>query len=300
MSKMILFGANGFMGKHLAAYFSRNYEVVCVQRKPEASRQKIRFVQWDGKNPGDWCQELEGADVVLNLAGKSVDCRYTEENKAAIFSSRLESTRVIGEAIRQCQDKPKVWLNAASATIYRHSFEPMTESQGIIGEGFSVEVCKAWEKSFFEFSDLGVRQIALRTSIVLGNDGGVMNPFKNLVKIGFGGKMGNGKQMFSWIHIEDACRAIAFLIQHETCSGVYNIASPNPVTNTELMQALRKRYHRPFGFPMPKALLEFGAKLIKTETELILKSRYVIPEKLLGENFKFKYPEIEHCLEAID
>ncbi len=297
---MILFGANGFMGKHIASYFSESYEVVCVQRKLDATKENIRFVSWDGKNPGDWCRELDGAHVVINLAGKSVDCRYTEENKAAIFSSRLDSTRVIGEAIRQCVNKPKVWLNAASATIYKHAFEPMTESHGIIGEGFSVEVCKAWEKTFFEFRDLGVRQIALRTAIVLGNDGGVMSPFKMLTKLGFGGKMGNGKQLFSWIHIEDACRAIEFLIDSPDCSGPYNISSPNPIPNSEFMQALRKRYKRPFGIPLSKSLLEFGARLIKTETELILKSRYVIPKKLIHEGFQFKYPKIEHCLEAID
>lgn len=298
--KIILFGANGFMGQHLIAYFSKNNEVVAIQRTPQTDREQVRYVSWDGKNPGAWCQELEDADVVINLAGKSVDCRYTEANKAAIFSSRLDSTRAIGEAIRQCKVKPKVWLNAASATIYRHSFEPMTESKGIIGEGFSVEVCKAWEKAFFEFRDLGVRQIALRTSIVLGNDGGVMVPFKNLTKFGFGGKMGDGRQLFSWIHIEDACRAIEFLVKQEDLSGVYNIAAPNPITNAAFMQALRKRYKRPFGLPLPKKLLEFGARIIQTETELILKSRYVIPEKLLNEGFHFKYPAIENCLEAID
>lgn len=298
--KIILFGANGFMGQHLISYFSKNHEVVAIQRKAQENKEHVRYLTWDGKNPGAWCQELEGADVVINLAGKSVDCRYTEDNKAAIFSSRLDSTRAIGEAIRKCAVKPKVWLNAASATIYRHSFEPMTESHGIIGEGFSVEVCKAWEKTFFEFSDLGVRQIALRTSIVLGNGGGVMVPFKNLVKFGFGGKMGNGKQMFSWIHIEDACRAIEFLVNHENLSGVYNIAAPNPIPNSAFMQALRKRYRRPFGLPLPKKLLEFGARIIKTETELILKSRYVIPEKLPAAGFQFKYPVIENCLEAID
>ncbi|MGV3630695.1 MAG: TIGR01777 family oxidoreductase [Bacteroidota bacterium] len=298
--KIIIFGANGFMGQHLLSCFSKTGEVIAVQRTPGNNAKNIRYVSWDGKNPGAWCTELEGADLVINLAGKSVDCRYTEANKAAIFSSRLDSTRAIGEAIGQCRLRPKVWINAASATIYRHSFEPMTESHGIIGEGFSVEVCKAWEKSFFDFRDLGVRQIALRTSIVLGNGGGVMGPFKNLVKFGFGGKMGDGKQIFSWIHIEDVCRAISFLAEHENCSGVYNIAAPNPIPNAEFMHALRKRYHRSFGIPLSKSLLEFGAKLIGTETELILKSRYVIPKKLVHEGFQFKYLHMEECLEAID
>lgn len=298
--KIILFGANGFMGKHLAAYFAKNHEVVAVQRGTKADEGNIRYRSWDGKSFGDWCGELEGSDVVINLAGKSVDCRYTEANKAAIFSSRLESTRIIGEAISSCAVKPKVWMNAASGTIYQHSFVPMTESKGIIGKGFSVDVCQAWEKTFFESSVPGVRQVALRTAIVLGNDGGVMVPFKRLTQWGLGGKMGPGNQLFSWIHIGDVCRALDFLIEREESSGVYNIAAPNPIPNTEFMQALRKRYKRPFGLPLPKALLEFGAKLIKTETELILKSRYVIPEKLTDEGFRFKYPHMEQCLEAID
>lgn len=297
--KIIITATNGFMGKALVSYFKKEHQIIALQRKTQANETNVNYCVWDGKTLGTWADEFEGADVVINLAGKSVDCRYNEKNKAEIFSSRLESTAIIGKAIEQCAVKPKLWINAASATIYQHSFVPMTEKNGIIGSGFSVEVCKAWEKAFNAFNHLNIRQITLRTAIVLGSDGGVMTPFKNLTKFGLGGKMGNGKQMFSWIHILDVCRAIEFFMQHENTQGVYNLAAPNPVTNTNFMLALRKRYKRPFGLPMPNFLLEIGARMIQTETELILKSRYVIPERLLEAGFEFEYGEIEECLENL-
>lgn len=298
--KIVITATNGFIGKALVNNFKEKHEVVAVQREPQENEERVKYVLWDGKDLGPWANELDGADVLINLAGKSVDCRYNEENKAAIFASRLDSTHILAKALQLFENKPKVWLNASSATIYQHSFVPMTEKKGIIGTGFSVEVCKAWEKTFFEAEVEGVRKIALRTAIVLGNDGGVMTPFRNLTRFGLGGKMGNGGQLFSWIHIADFCRAVEFLIQREQSDGVYNIAAPNPITNKEFMQSLRERYHRKIGLPMPKFLLELGARVIKTETELILKSRYVIPERLLEEGFEFSYQHITKALSDID
>jgi uncharacterized protein (TIGR01777 family) len=173
----------------------------------------------------------------------------------------------------------------------------MTEKSGEIGTGFSVDVCQKWEKSFFDFRLIKTRQVALRTAIVLGKNGGVMIPFKRLTQLGFGGKMGDGQQQFSWIHIEDVCRSIEFIIENQSLSGEINISSPNPVQNKDFMQALRKRYNRFALIPSPSWLLELGAKLIKTETELILKSRFVIPEKLEQAGFKWRYPIIEQALE---
>jgi uncharacterized protein (TIGR01777 family) len=173
----------------------------------------------------------------------------------------------------------------------------MTESTGEIGTGFSVDVCQKWEKSFFDFQLKNTRQIALRTAIVLGKNGGVMVPFKRLTQLGFGGKMGDGQQQFSWIHIEDVCRSIEFIIQNESLNGAINVSSPNPVRNMIFMDALRKRYNRFALIPSPKWLLELGAKLIKTETELILKSRFVIPEKLEQAGFKWKFPKIEDAVQ---
>jgi uncharacterized protein (TIGR01777 family) len=295
--KIIITAANGFMGEYLVNYFSKTHEVVAIVRK-SMTFENAKTCLWDGKNADDWANELEGADVLINLAGKSVNCRYNGVNKAAIYASRLESTTVLGKAIEACENPPKLWINAASGTIYRHSLnDPMTEKRGEIGTGFSVDVCQKWEKSFFDFQLTKTRQVALRTAIVLGKNGGVMIPFKRLTQLGFGGKMGDGQQQFSWIHIEDVCRSIEFIIENQSLSGVINISSPNPVQNKDFMQALRKRYNLFAVIPSPSWLLELGAKLIKTETELILKSRFVIPEKLEQAGFKWRFPIIEQALD---
>jgi hypothetical protein len=295
--KIIITAANGFMGEALVNYFSKAHEVVAIVRK-SMTFENAKTCIWDGKNLGNWANELDGADVLINLAGKSVNCRYNEANKASIYASRLESTTILGKAIEACQNPPKIWINAASATIYRHSlYDPMTESDGEIGTGFSVDVCQKWEKSFFDFQMTKTRQVALRTAIVLGRNGGVMTPFKHLTQLGFGGKMGDGQQQFSWIHLDDVCRSIEFIIENESLNGVINVSSPNPIRNNVFMQALRQRYNRFAIIPSPVWLLEFGAKLIKTETELILKSRFVLPEKLEQAGFKWKFAKIEDALE---
>ncbi|ASS49180.1 MAG: TIGR01777 family protein [Candidatus Fluviicola riflensis] len=297
---IIITAANGFIGQSLVQHLKDNYRIVALVRTSLPSTPDVTYYVWDGRTAGEWKHELEGAFAVINLAGKSVNCRYNDINKAAIYSSRLESTHVIGKAIEACIVKPKVWMNAASATIYAHSLDrPNTEANGVIGTGFSVDVCQQWEAAFNAYNHFGVRQIALRTAIVLGKKGGVMTPFKRLAYLGMGGKMGPGNQQFSWIHELDVCRAIEHLLLNEASSGAYNIASPNPVRNIVFAATLRKKLRVPFGIPQPKWLLEFGARLIKTETELILKSRYVIPERLLQEGFVFQFPEIEGCLEDI-
>lgn len=314
---VIITAANGFIGRHLVQYLKGTYRIIALVRTLPASHHTnsslrfrthshsdftpdIKYYAWDGRTVGKWSVEFEGALAVINLAGRSVNCRYNERNKAAIYASRLESTHVIGEAIRRCGFKPAVWINAASATIYAHSEDsPNTEANGIIGTGFSVDVCRQWEAAFTAYAGLGVRQVILRTAIVLGKEGGVMVPFKRLVRFGLGGRMGRGNQQFSWIHEDDLCAAIVHLITHETSSGVYNLSAPNPVTNTMFLQTLRQKMHIPFGIPQPKWLLEFGARLIGTETELILKSRYVLPGRLLQEGFEFQYPAMDKCLEAL-
>lgn len=295
--KVIITGGTGFLGEALATHLSKEYRVIVLTRQHRLNEKKIEYVRWDGQHLGYWTSALEGAFSVINLAGKSVDCRYNLENKQAIYNSRLDSTYIIGKAIEQCKIKPKVWINAASATIYRHSLDdPMTEDNGAYGTGFSVDVCKKWETCFFSFNHRGVRQIALRTAIVLGKSGGVMTPLRNLVKLGLGGKQGRGNQLFSWIHVDDFCRATRFLMENESSSGVYNIAAPNPITNKTFMKSLRKQLKIPFGLPIPKWLLELGAKIIKTETELILKSRFVVPKKLLLAGFHFRHQNIDQCL----
>ncbi len=287
--RIVIAGGAGFMGEALAAYLAKKYQVIILSRTVHKNADNITFVQWDGINLNEkWTKYIDGSVAVINLSGKSVNCRYNEKNKAEIFASRLNSTKAIRMAIEQCTNPPECWINAASATIYRHAEDrPMTESTGELGKGFSVEVCKAWEKTFYEVCPKNVRQIAIRTAIVIADHGSVMNYFSGLAKMFLAGKMGNGKQKFSWIHIDDFCRAVDWFLDNKNCKGTYNLASPNPVTNAQFMAWVRKKNNRKFGLPLPKLLLEMGAFLLGTETELILKSRWVLPERLLAEGFVF-------------
>lgn len=297
MERIIITAANGFLGEHLCAHFSKSYEVIALVRNVLPNTENITYAQWDGRTLGDWQAHFEGAFAVINLAGKSVDCRYNEENKRLILQSRLESTRVIGQAIEACTVKPTVWINSASATIYAHSLEkPNSESKHQIGTGFSVDVCQQWEKAFFDFAPVNVRQVALRTTIVMGKDGGAFPVIKKMVKLLLGGKQGKGNQMISWIHIEDFCRAVDHVLHTEALTGAVNVGSPNPVRNAEFMKKLRTAARRKIGFPAPEWLLKFGARIIKTETELILKSRFIAPEKLIESGFEFNYPTLDLAL----
>lgn len=290
--KVVLAGGTGFIGTFLEDKFKAlGYEVHII------SRQK-QHISWD--NHEEIVSALDHAELLINLAGKSVDCRYNETNKHEIMKSRTETTRILGEAIEKCSSPPPLWINSSTATIYRHAEDrPMTEENGEIGNGFSVEVAKAWEQAFFSFQLPHTRQVALRIAIVLGPHGGVITPFINLVRFGLGGVQGPGNQMFSWIHIEDIFGIIMFLKEREELNGVFNCSSPHPVTNRELMAELRKSMNMKFGLPSPKWLLEIGAVMIKTETELILKSRWVIPDRLERAGYPFKYMEIDQALANI-
>lgn len=298
--KLIIAGGNGFLGKVLCNHFAETNDIIVLSRERSRVQDGIRYENWDAKNIGTWKSVLENADVLINMVGRTVDCRYNEKNKKEILDSRIDSTSVLGNAIRQCKNPPKLWINSASATIYRHAEDrEMDEERGEIGSGFSVEICKAWEKWFFDFQLTSTRQVAVRTSIVLGKTGGAVKPLINLARLGLGGKQGNGNQFFSWIHEEDFARAIEFIIQHENVTGPINVVSPKPIRNKDLMKLIRKSLRMPFGLPMPKWMLEFGARIIRTETELILKSRNVIPGKLSGQGFQYNYGTIEKALEEI-
>jgi uncharacterized protein len=295
-SKIVIAGGSGFIGKYFKLRFEdEGYEVFIIGRK-----------KGNDKNLIDWNETeklktaLNEAELLINLAGKSVDCRYNDKNKAEIFSSRVNTTKRLGEIISLVEVPPKLWINSSTATIYRHAEDrPMTEEFGEIGTGFSVEVARAWERAFFEQKLEKTRQVALRIAIVLGKNGGVIIPFKNLVKCFLGGKQGNGNQMFSWIHIEDLFQTCLFILKNDKIEGILNCSSPKPITNNELMRTFRKVMKMPFGFNSPQFLLEIGARIIKTETELILKSRWVLPDRLEKLGFEWKFKTINACLEDI-
>jgi uncharacterized protein (TIGR01777 family) len=289
--KIIIAAGTGFLGKNLEKYFTdKENEVYILTRNPKRKNE----IYWDAKTLGEWKNLIENSDILINLTGKSVDCRYTEKNKHEIYSSRINSTKVLQQALDLCINKPKVWMNASSATIYTHSETQLnTEENGIIGDDFSMNICKSWEKEFFTVKNENVRKVALRTSIVLGNNGGAFPKLKLITKFGLGGKQGRGNQNVSWIHIDDFCKAIEHIIDHENISGVINITAPNPLSNEEFMRKLRTEMKIAFGLNAPIWQLEIASIFLKTETELLLKSRNVYPEKLIKNGFSFSYPDIE-------
>ena len=306
--KIILAGGTGFLGKELQAFYCKpENEIVVLSRsintlaKRNYDCKQVRVEYWPNKLNADraWMLELEGADIVINLAGKNVNCRYNDANKKEILDSRVNATDAIAEAIRHCTIKPKLWINLSSATVYRHAEDrPQNEFTGEIGDGFSEDVVRAWEKSFAQ--DVGDdRKVTMRLGIVLGKNDGVIPRLKNLVRFGLGGMHGNGKQMVNWIHLHDFLNCIEWFRTNENAAGAYNIVSPNPVTNAEMMKILRKVMGVPFGFPAPEWILKIGAWLIGTETELLLKSRWVEPKRLVDEGFNFRFPDMYEAMEDL-
>ena len=296
--KIVIAGGSGFLGQILIHYLNQHYDLVILSREERIShRVGLTYLKWDGKTIGAWGRELNGAKAVINLVGRSVDCRYNDANKRMIINSRVNATRVIGEAIWACRQPPEVWINASSATIYRHSEDKeMGEESGEIGHGFSVEVCKKWERAFYEVETPVTRQVALRIAMVLGRQGGIFPLFMKLTKLGLGGKHAGGNQFISWLHEEDFAQLIHRVIEDNRIAGIFNLCAPNPVTDSYFMKAMRRVARMPFGLPQPTWMLKLGALILGTESELILKSRRVHPEGLLKHGLKWKFPTIDRAL----
>ena len=302
--KIVLAGGSGFLGRMLAREFAASgWEVIVLSRTARKGEDSVQEVWWDGKTPGPWTKTLEGARAVINLAGRSVNCRYHAANRKLIMDSRVDSTHVLGGVIASCVVPPPVWLNSSTATIYKHSFErPMDELTGEIGatpeakDEFSIEVATAWERALEEAKTPRTRKVALRAAMVLGMaEGSVFRVLRRLARWGLGGHMGNGQQYVSWVHQKDFSRAVEWLICKEELSGPVNLAAPNPLTNGAMMRTLREACHVPFGLPAARWMLEIGAMLLRTETELIIKSRRVVPTRLLQSGFQFQFPEFERA-----
>lgn len=299
---IIIPGGTGYLGRALASSFvERGDAVIILTRSPQPAQRGITFLPWDAQSLGAWQTAIDGASAIINLAGRSVNCRYNSKNRQAIYDSRLHSTRVLGEAIQACSNPPPVWLNASSATIYRYALDrPMDEQTGELGSGFSVDVCQRWEESLFSSPTPQTRKIALRAAMVFGSDrGGVMDPFRTLVRFGLAGTIGSGQQFVSWIHLDDFVRSIHWLIEHETIEGPVNLAAPNPRTNADFMRILRLVSRQPTGLPSTRWMLEVGAFVLRTETELLLKSRRVVSTRLLEAGFQFRYPDWYGAAESI-
>lgn len=300
--KIIIPGGSGFIGKYVAYFFEKkDYEVIILTRGKTRKENNISYMNWDGKTLDTWAATFENAALILNLAGKSVDCRYNQENKKKIMESRVHSTYIIGKAIEACAAPPKVWINMSTATIYEYTLDGPAndEVNGIIGDDFSMGVAKAWEAEFNKFDLSNTRKITLRTSIVLGKEGGALHHLKPLVKCGLGGKNGSGKQFVSWIHVDDLAEMVQWFLGNPDTKGIYNCTSPTPVSNSFFMQKIRETFGIPFGLPAYKWMIEIGCFLLRSESELVLKSRKVIPKRALDEGFIFKYKNLEDALENV-
>jgi uncharacterized protein (TIGR01777 family) len=305
---IILAGGSGFLGQRVAAYLRpRNWEPIVLTRSPDASA-RFTEIAWDAKHCGAWTEALDGADAVINFTGRSVNCRYTPRNRREIMDSRVDSTRVVGEAIARCSTPPRIWLNASTATLYQHTFGPAHDESSTAydatldaKDAFSVSVGKAWEKALNDAAVPSTRKVAMRTSIVFGTvKGGVFRILRRLTKLGLGGRMGSGRQYVSWIHEEDFCRAVEWILSHDELGGPVNVTAPNPLTNAEMMAAFRRACGIPIGLPASRWMLEIGAFVMRTETELLLKSRRVVPGKLLASGFNFRFDEFEIALRELE
>jgi len=301
--KIVLAGGTGQVGRLLArAFTASGDDVVILTRDPTKPVPHGRPVDWNGENLGPWATEIDGADVVVGLAGRSVNCRYNATNRSAIKASRQRSVRAIGAAIQSASRPPSVWLQASTATIYRHTYGPANdELTGVIGGNetdapdtwnFSIDVATSWERELDSLGDLpGTRTVLLRSAMTMSPDrAGVFDTLRRLVRLGLGGTIGDGRQYVSWIHEADFVASLRWIIAHQQLSGAVNIASPHPVPNREFMQSLRAAEGIPFGLPAFGIILETGAWLMQTESELILKSRRVVPTRLVESGFRFQFP----------
>jgi hypothetical protein len=298
--KIVIPGGSGQVGTVLSrAFHAAGHEVVVLSRTPGAA--PWRTVQWDAQTAGPWTAEVDGADVVINLAGRIVNCRYTAENRRLIMESRTSSTRAIGQAIAGASRPPRVWLQASTATIYAHRYDaPNDEATGRVGGDepdapatwrFSIDVAKAWENAATEIPTPRTRLVLMRSAMTMSPDpGGIFAVLLGLVRRGLGGTSGDGRQYISWIHDQDFIRAVNWAIDHEDLAGPVNFAAPHPLPNADFMRTLRRAWGTPIGLPATKWMLEIGAFLMRTETELVLKSRRVVPGRLLASGFKFDYP----------
>ena len=299
--RIVIPGGTGQVGTLLARAFHRDgHDVIALGRSPVEA--PWRVVRWDPQRLGDWARSIDGADAVINMAGRSVNCRYNAKNRDEILRSRVGSTRTVGQAIAQAKRPPSAWLQASTATIYAHRYDaPNDDESGILGGAeadtpdtwrFSIDVATAWERALDEADVPGTRKIKLRSAVILSPDrGGIFDTILALVRRGLGGTAGDGRQYVSWIHDADFVRAIYWLLDRREMSGSVNLASPNPLANRDFMAALRRAWGMPIGLPASRWMLELGAVFMRTETELLLKSRRVIPSRLLREGFVFRFPE---------
>jgi len=295
--RIVLAGGSGFLGQKIArALAERGNEVVVLSRGASRDSGGIRQLHWDGVTLGDWANSIDGAKAIVNLTGRSVNCRHTPENRRQIIESRVNSVRVLGEAVAKCQQAPEVWVQASSLAIYGDPGDRWCNEDSPHAEGFSEEVCKRWEAAFENVQAPGMRKVVMRIGIVLDKDEGALPVLARLTRFFLGGRVGSGKQYVSWIHIADLIRMSLEAIERPEISGVFNLTGPNPVTNAEFMRELRRELHRPWSPPVPAWATHIGAFFMRTEPHLALTGRRCRPKRFLENGFHFEFPELRGAL----
>ena len=300
MPRLVLAGGSGFLGAALAREFlAQSWDVVNLTRSPRRASAGLRDIRWDGRTAGDWVGELDGAAAVVNLTGRSVDCRYHARNRAEILDSRLHSVAAIGAALRRCAAPPPLWIQAASLAIYGDAGDRVCEEDAPHGAGFSVTVCERWEQSVEQESAPRTRKTVLRIGFVLGREGGALEKLARLARLGLGGTVGSGRQWISWLHIEDFNRLAWWLLNTPAAAGVYNVAGPCPVQNREFMRELRRALGVWFGPPAPALAVHLGSVVLRTEASLALTGRRCLPARLTREGFEFRHTDLRRTLEEL-
>jgi uncharacterized protein (TIGR01777 family) len=296
--KTILAGGSGFLGQALEAHLTaRNHEVIVLTRSP--NRNSSRQVHWDGKTLGDWARLLDGSHAIVNLAGKSVNCRYTPENRKEIIDSRVDSVRAVGQAIQKCSNPPRSWIQSGSLAIYGDTGDRVCDERASCGDGFPVETCLLWEKALDEAQTPDTRKVVLRIGFALGTGGGALDPLMNLTRLFLGGTTGSGAQYISWLHVSDLNRMFEWAIERDDMEGIFNATGPTPVTNAQFMRELRLALHRPWSPPVPEWAVRIGARFMGTEADLALHGRRCVPKRFLDRGFEFEYPDLRLAFENL-
>lgn len=298
--RIVIAGGSGFLGQSLAAALPAGFDdIVVLTRGPAGRSGRVRRLTWDAKTPGPWTSELDGAAAVVNVVGRTVDCRKTPANKKIILDSRVDSVRVLAAAYATCDRPPPVWVQAATAHIYGDTGDEVLDETSPTGTGFAPDVGRAWEAAFDNAAPPGCRRVTLRISFVLGKHGGPLKTLARLARLGLGGTVGSGQQYMSWLHEDDLNAMILRAIEDERMSGVYVATSPGPVPNRQFMAMLRKAVHRPWSPPAPGPLVRVGAWLMRTDPELALYGRRLMPTRLMAEGFVFRHSELREALATL-